>query len=367
MPGDESALDLGRGLANYLSQHGKMIDPESCAPLMDHFAHLSHSLTANLAYALGANDREMIKWAKKGFDYQIRTRDPNGSGILISDPTCSCYPADMIDVGVLLSRAGIADYWEQVDGWVRNTLLDLQIVEGDGDRIKALPTKMKNLPPGNIQPADGADRVLGGFLHSINPQNRNRAIGCCNGNCSRALYLGWDSIMEFCDSDLKVNLLMNRASPVADLQSYLPYEGRVVIDVKKSRKNILVRIPEWTDYNEVRCRVDGSSRSFGWDGNYISIGSVRKGSAVEVNFPLRTRTIPMDYLTLIPGVKYSPENIMANKILKKTPVEVTLKGNTVIDIEPNPGYPIERHEKYRSAHVGMKTIERFVTNERFIW
>jgi len=367
LTGNESALDLGRGLANYLSRHGRMIDPDTGEPLMDHFAHLSHSLTANTAYAIGAKDKEMIKWARRGFEYQIRTRDPNGTGILISDPTCSCYPADMIDVGILLSRAGEGDYWDRVDGWVRNTLLDLQIVEEDVERVKAMPKKMKDLPPGNIQLADGADRVLGGFLHSINPQNRNRAIGCCNGNCSRALYLVWDSIMDTGGRDLRVNLLMNRASAVADLHSYLPYEGRVVIDVKKSRKNVLVRIPEWTDYNKIECRVEGSSRSFGWDGNYINLGSVGKGGNVEVHFPLRTRTLPMDYLTLIPGVKYSPENIMAGRILKKTPVAVTLKGNTVIDIVPNPGYPMERHAKYRAENIDMKTVERFVTEESYIW
>jgi hypothetical protein len=41
-----------------------------------------------------------------------------------------------------------------------------------------------------------------------------------------------------------VNLLLNRASAWADLDSYIPYEGRVDVRVKRDCE-LAVRIPEW--------------------------------------------------------------------------------------------------------------------------
>ena len=60
----------------------------------------------------------------------------------------------------------------------------------------------------------------------------------------RAVYLIGDSIMEAKGDQLKVNLLMNRASPWADLDSYIPYEGKAVLKIKKPMKSVLVRIPQ---------------------------------------------------------------------------------------------------------------------------
>ncbi len=46
--------------------------------------------------------------------------------------------------------------------------------------------------------------------------------------------------------------------------------------------------------------------------------------------------------------------------------KVTLKGNTLIDIEPATDYPLENHVKYRSDEAPMIQIERFASHERFI-
>jgi len=165
-----------------------------------------------------------------------------------------------------------------VDGWVRNTVANLQVQESDVERIKALPVEYKtDLDPGYTQLEDGADRVLGAWVHSLNMPARNSAIGCCGGNVSRALHYLWANIIQSEDKDLEINLLLNRASPWADIHSYLPYEGKVVVKLKKSQDNILIRIPEWTDWNQVSCDVNGSSREHIWSDNYINIEKGSRG------------------------------------------------------------------------------------------
>ena len=58
---------------------------------------------------------------------------------------------------------------------------------------------------------------------------------CCRGNCTRAIYYVWENILNYdkCNGALNVNLLLNRASPWADINWYIPYWGRVDIKIKK--------------------------------------------------------------------------------------------------------------------------------------
>ena len=58
---------------------------------------------------------------------------------------------------------------------------------------------------------------------------------------------------------LRVNLLMNHASRWADVDSFLPYQGRV--DVRPKRDADLdIRIPEWMAPGDAACTVNGVRR-----------------------------------------------------------------------------------------------------------
>ncbi len=383
LTGHEPALELAGGLANYLFKYGKMIDAETGRYLADHYTHISHSLLANLAYALTVEDKEMIKWAKRGYDFGVRERDPDGTGILISDHTCSCFVADMINIGIMLSQYGEGDYWEYVDRWVRNTLLNLQISQADVEKIKAMPrTESKEGfystdHPWVYQHEDGADRALGGWYHSL--YERERSIGCCNGNVSRAVYYVWSSIVDMKDNELRVNLPLNRASPWADIHSYLPYEGKLVVQMKgekkapktfselmleeaPSTKDVAIRIPEWANWNEVSCSVNGEERGYEWDGGYITLSDIQGKDEIMVEFPIRERTI---------STTIDREFIWESRLTKNPDAggdcEVTLRGNTIVEVTPDAGLPFAHHAKYRADHVATKKVSRFVSKEQFIW
>jgi len=84
---------------------------------------------------------------------------------------------------------------------------------------------------------------------------------CCTGNGTRAIYFAWENILRREQGKLKVNLLLNRASPSADVDSYIPYEGRVEVKVKQDCE-LWVRIPEWATAPQTQCEVNGRSRRF---------------------------------------------------------------------------------------------------------
>ena len=82
-----------------------------------------------------------------------------------------------------------------------------------------------------VQPWESTEieRAIGSFAGWALPNDWGKASMhmCCTGNAGRTLYWIWDSILIRKDDRVKVNLLLNRASPWLDVDSYLPYQGKV--------------------------------------------------------------------------------------------------------------------------------------------
>ena len=142
-------------------------------------------------------------------------------------------------------------------------------------------------------------------------------------------------------------MLLNHASSWADIHSYVPYEGRVDIHLRKSCE-LEVRIPDWVDPDQVECRVGGQDRLPEYRGRYALIGKTRKGDVVEISFPISERTVRTD----IGGVPYT----------------LVIKGNDVVFIDP-PGqyYPLYQRDHYRGNQVRWVKRERFVANLELHW
>jgi hypothetical protein len=166
---------------------------------------------------------------------------------------------------------------------------------------------------------------------------------CCTGNAARSLYYVWDAIVTAKGTEARVNLLLNRASPWLDVDSHLPYEGKVVIKNKTAQK-VSVRIPEGTPRERVACDVNGRKRETAWSGNYLEMGGLRKGDLVTIEFPMTERTL--------------------FKVIGDVPYRLTLKGNTVVDIDPEGRiYPLYQRDHYSRSKAPSKKITRFVSEE----
>jgi len=155
---------------------------------------------------------------------------------------------------------------------------------------------------------------------------------CCTANASRAIYFAWRGILSHQEGELRVNLLLNHASPWADVDSHLPYVGRVDVHVKRPCR-LSVRIPEWVVQGNVKLSVDGESRSFGWSGRYLDGGQVAEGRKATIEFPLEERTQRVD-------VPFSDHRR----------VTVVLRGNEVVEIDPRGlNHPFYQREHYRQG------------------
>ena len=159
------------------------------------------------------------------------------SGFVKGMPDEGCAIADMTLLAILLTDGGVGDYWDDVDQYVRNQLIEHQVLRRDLLEAVVAASPERKLDRRMETDDRVIDRQLGAFIAIANPTiSYAWWTMCCLGNCSIALYKAWESIVRFKDGVAQVNLLLNRASAALDIGSYLPYEGKVVLKNKAARK-----------------------------------------------------------------------------------------------------------------------------------
>ena len=356
------ALELASRLARYLKDHAQIFDinahflarhPSSSGPAL-HFHHNGNALEGISAYAVAANDSEFASFAKSGYEWARSL----GSSLVGFFPEyiddwpddrpyidCeTCCTADMIQLGLALSEAGQGDYWDDVDRYVRNQFAEMQLLQNEW-----IDQMVATLPPTSPQPGEDSDRVseriMGSFASWATAndwyiEDQPGTTFCCIGNGARALYYVWEKMIGFKNGTLSVHLLLNRPSLWADVNSYLPYEGRVDVIVKTAC-NLKIRIPEWVEPNDVSGVVKGTQRKLTFQGRYTLIGYVEPGSLVTVTFPIFERFV--------------------NTMIGDSPHTLIIKGNDVVSINPlGKWYPFYQRAQYRENQVRWANRERFV-------
>ena len=350
-------------------------------PTKAHFHAHSNGLLAMQKYAITVGDDELTDFVVRsyeqgkaygaGVDWEdgvaVATEGANLVGYfpeLVNSNEWEgaelCEVADMVAVALALSEAGSGDYWDDADRWIRNMFAEGQLLTTDW--IYHLPEagltnpRPDSLAPSEVDAYSSSDRVaernLGAFAgwpaaNDWFVGNGSGIMHCCTVNSARALYWIWDHILRYEDGRLRVNLLLNRASPWADVDSYIPYEGRVDVKVKQPVE-LSVRIPEWVAPGDTRCRVNDSERSVSWDGRYGQVGLVQPSDVVTLTFPIAERTDVVH--------------------IEKQRFTLVRKGNDVVSIDP-PGryYPLYQRQHYRDGATRWRNIERFVSDERIHW
>ena len=157
---------------------------------------------------------------------------------------------------------------------------------------------------------------------------------CCSPNAAIALYYAWEAITRFDAERAEVNRFLTRSAPWLDINSYLPYESRVVIRNKTARR-VSVRIPPWVRRSDVEWRVGGDLRSPEWHGSHAMIGELKRQDILEIKFPLKETTVTT---TAHVGTE------------KETEYSIQLRGNTVVDISPKDESP-GSYQFYRRNHM----------------
>ncbi|MDO8686127.1 MAG: glycoside hydrolase family 127 protein [Clostridiales bacterium] len=381
--GNKVALEIGEKMMRYIMRDsGYFTESGSFGeemPLGDESNFIQfHTHTTQIMAALevvqAGGDKYLLDRALKAYNYAVSQGESkigffpeflkyNGNAFnAFGVGLCSseiCEVADMIASAIKLSLLGI-DKWDDVDRWTRNQFAEGQLVNTgwltDGhmepiDREKA--PLITDSTPECITTDRVLERVIGSFAgwSSANDfvQGKNwwTIMHCCTGNATRAIYYVWENIIDCKDGKLRINLLMNRASKWADINSHIPYSGRVDIKIKQD-VDLEVRIAEWVKPEEAVCMVNGNKCEITFDGRYACVGSVHKDDEVVLEFPINETT----------------EEV----VIEKHVYTITRRGNDIVAINPQgKNCPLYQRGHYRNGETLWKKSVRFVPEQEIKW
>ncbi len=414
--GFEPAVDLASRLTRYLVHHGRYYGPDGeflpnyggqgemdegwardsqgfnpGPPPVNNLIHFQHHmvpLLGTLDHALAVGDANLADFVRHSFEW-ARTK---GNALLGYFPenidnyaeletSELCEVAGMIGLALKLSAAGLGDYWDDADRWIRNMFAEGQLLRPEWVYHSAeggMVTSKTRIPPSAMgegisdidtsredpkAPApmsilsDTCDRVpernVGAFAGW--PTANDWFIGhgsgimhCCTGNATRALYYIWEHMLTYDRGTLTVNLLLNRPSKWADVHSHIPYTGQVDIVVKRACKELRVRIPEWVTPQQVSSKINGKKRQLNWDKRYALVGPVAGKDEVTMSFPISERRRETD--------------------IECQHYHLITRGNEVVDIYPRGRFcPLYQRDYYRTDTTRWKKVQRFVSNESIAW
>ena len=339
--------------AGYFNEAGEFISEEK------YFHAHTIVLLSMLEHALAAGDKELMEFVRRSYEW-AKSPEASSSSLIgffpmatkADEVSCEgCNIADMIALALKLTEGGAGDYYEDAERWTRNQFAEAQLTQTDWVyRVAGQQPKLSEVP--EYATADRVpERNIGAFASwSAANQFWNEGIGishCCTGNAARSIYYIWQHILDYKAGQLRLNMLLNRASPWVDVHSYIPYEGQVDLKVKKTCSRVLVHAPQWIDTgsDQIAATVNGKARALSWEGRYIHLGEVKNGQTVIVKFPIAERTVK----ETIGNLKYT----------------LVLKGNSLVHIDP-PGKkgPLYLRDHYRENQVRWRKVKRFVSHEQ---
>ena len=366
------AIELAGKLVSYLINHaaffdkdGKFIENTEERNFI-HFHDHAIDLLFILEYATETKDMDLIKFVNKSYkwartqgsctvgffpeiieDIPISYKYPQHQrGCLVSE---TCEVTDMINLALKLTKIGIADYWDDVDRWVRNQFAENQLTRIDWIERIHNPAKEINVMRVGETDERVAERNIGAFAGWPSANDWSLTAGimhCCTGNGARTIYYVWENVITYNNDKLSLNLLLNHASAWADVKSHIPYEGKVEIKINQRCNVLSIRIPEWIESNstDVICLVNNHPKQTTWNGRFVEIASLNQGDTVILDFPIEEKTVT----EMIGSVLYT----------------LVIKGNEVVFIDP-PGkiHPLYQRSHYRENNTRWKKIKRFVPDK----
>ncbi|RKZ71974.1 MAG: hypothetical protein DRQ57_17980, partial [Gammaproteobacteria bacterium] len=203
---------------------------------------------------------------------------------------------------------------------------------------------------------DVIERSMGIFLSNSKPTSVHIPFTmlCCTGNGTQGIYYAWEGALRESGDTAQVNMLINRAAKLLDVDSYLPYEGKVVLHNKAARR-ISVRIPFWVDRKEIRANVAGNSVVLDWLGNNLVFENIKPGDAITLTFPVKETT--------------SKYTVNAHSDQEQV-YTCTFRGSTCVDISPRDevktNYPMYLRDHMKKDKAPMKTKTRFVSEKKIL-
>lgn len=312
MTGNADALELCENFtANIVRRSGAFLPDGSWNGALEyrngHFHTRMGTILSIARFAHFKGDAKLTTWVERTFRWALDNwctsfgwtpGDMHDQGY--EHETCTLV--DAIGCAITLAHCGYTEYWGVAERFLRGHLVESQLT--DTSWVYHLDTKSKDIP-GHKTFYKVGERLRGAFAGYAAPNDfvysgvkgRGHIMDvqtCCVASGARGLYYGWSNIVTEHSGRVSVNLLLNRAAKWLDVESYLPYEGKVVLTVKADLPDLRCRLPVWAPYGAVTVEYvcgDEARRETGRtlpcaDNVFLKLGAVRKGTVITIEFPV---------------------------------------------------------------------------------
>lgn len=313
MTGNPDAYDLCENFSkNITARSGAFLPDGAWNGALEyrngHFHTRMGTLFSLARFAQHTQNAQLTAWVEHSFSWALRhwctsfgwtPGDMHDQGYELE----TCTLVDAIGCAIVLAKGGYHNYWSIAEKFIRNHLVQSQLT--DVSWIHQSYTKDNDIPGRKTYYKVG-ERLRGAFAGYAAPNDfvysgekgRGHIMDvqtCCIASGARGLYYGWSNIVSVVGRRVSVSFLLNHSTPILDVRSCLPYEGKVTLKVKDSIEDLVCRIPEWAPYGAVRVDLDNGRIETGRTLPYVNdvfikLGAVRKGEEITICFPVPQRT-----------------------------------------------------------------------------
>jgi len=388
LTGDERFLDLskkflklGQGVQFWQGLDG--MSPQASSERGHFQGHLHGNLAAIrgvLDYALVANDEQLKLWARDCYEWVRQIGIPR-LGIMAHSRRAAmegCVLGDITAMAVALTDAGMGDYWDDVECIARNGLVYGQA--SDMDELKRVSEEGQARPKGatwggvwdqrfsNNNAKRGSlpgqeiydnvlERSVGAFSFLSGARYAQpMRMSCCTANGNQGFYFAWEGITRRSGDTGVVNMWLNRRSPWLDVWSWLPYEGKLVVE-NRGMRQIVVRKPGWARASQISCRIDGHPVTPSWIGNRALFTGLRGHERLTLEVPLQIDKASYTMVNL--NHPSEPDGVYECEFKGYTAIQVN-RTEAGADAGDHNWYRLFRRESMRGNVAPLKPVPAYV-------
>jgi len=326
---DKAALKLAKNMLNFLltrvhdfNENGSFdsiplpVGRDFVFTLRNHFHSRSASILAVLKYGLIIGEPDYVKWAKNAYDHAKKWGSSFGwfPESLDNAERCeTCCIDDMIEIAVNLARNGYSQYWDDVEAFGLNHLLESQMLRSEW--VNNITSRKKyekcigrycfgahstwtyshecTHQEECFTTEDVIERNIGGFAGWSRPNDYidmdiPKGMQCCNATGVRGLYALWNNVVIKEKERLFVNLYISRDSKWARIESLFP-AANILKVTPYIRAELLIRKPNWMG-EEVKFFLNGEPLKANLQNGVFNLGLRKPGDEVLLYTPLVEKT-----------------------------------------------------------------------------
>jgi hypothetical protein len=324
---DEVALDLATGMANhllglsrYFNWRGEFFGHiHSAVWVASGLARLSR-VANNPGYLQRANDIfSYVRSLSSEFGWVPEFAQWHPPGERFCE---TCCIKDMIECAFELIDNGGLDYWDLINRYTRNQLVENQIKDGcfiadDNSRPDAGGYTWKNI----------SQRVVGGWSGGAEPNSisltKFRSIaGCCIGTAPQALEQVWQRVVVADAEGVVVNFPIERDAPAARVEIGYPNTGQLRVTARKPGR-YAIRAYDWMN-GPLTTKINGQATPPVVQGGLVLFPAVKPGDVLTLEHPLASQA--------------------KHERVRDVDFTVTWRGADVVQLDP-PGQPLRLYQR----------------------